>query len=105
MWLPQTGGWALTGSSDGTLRLWDEDGALVVTYNSESPIMALAPSPDGSEVVSSGADGRLERWLIDRSQIATALSERLCVMYQGDDAQIRALLPQWEWRGCSAIPT
>lgn len=98
-WMVEPDGWMITGSVDGTLRIWDATGEQVVAYRVGGPILSLALSPDGAEVISS-TGASIERRLIDRERIRAVLERRLCSIHLRDDARIRSLIPGWDWPGC-----
>jgi len=57
------GRWALAGSFDGTLRVWDLDGpGAPRTLGHGAPVVAAALAHDGGRAVSAGADGTLKVW-------------------------------------------
>jgi WD40 repeat protein len=52
------GKYAVSASSDDSLRLWDlEAGVVLARFQSESPLFACVLSPDGSSVVAGGTQG------------------------------------------------
>jgi WD40 repeat protein len=67
---------AVSGSFDGTLKLWDlEQGALLATlYSHGYWVMAVAVTPDGRCAVSGNYDSTLEVW--DLEQDAPPIQSR-----------------------------
>jgi WD40 repeat protein len=58
-------GWALTGSQDGTARIWDlVSGSLQDTLDQASEVSALAVSPDDKTILTGGDDGRIRAWFL-----------------------------------------
>src|SRR5262249_2634816 len=55
---------ALTGSSDGTVRLWDcgSGSEVACLKGHQGPVNAVAFSPDGERALSGGADGSVRLW-------------------------------------------
>lgn len=60
------GKYILSGSEDGTIKLWDNDHSLKMTYNNESPIRdsrySLSFSPDGKYFVANSSDSTARIW-------------------------------------------
>ena len=67
----------VSGSYDGTLRLWDVDSGSAIgqpTANMSDMVESIALSPDGTLVVSGGYDGTVQLWEVDSGEpIGTAL--------------------------------
>jgi len=59
-----TGERLLTGSEDGTMRLWDGTSGkvLAILHDSGSPVTAVSMSADGATLVSAGNDGSVTVW-------------------------------------------
>ncbi len=68
---------ALTGHSDGRLMLWDIDtgGRLATFKRADSPITAVAISPDGQRLLATGRDATLASWDPSTPQTPTGLVE------------------------------
>ena len=49
-------GTVLTGSLDGTIRVWNPEGKPLGQFSAHAPVLALAVSKDGSRLVTAGAD-------------------------------------------------
>jgi WD40 repeat protein len=67
-----TGRFLLTGSSDGTARLWDiaTGNAVGEPLKHEGPVEAVAFSPDGKMMATGGTDRLLRRWWVETRQPA-----------------------------------
>ena len=68
---------ALTGHPDGRLMLWDIDtgGRLATFKRADSPITAVAISPDGQRLLATGRDATLASWDLSTPQTPTGLVE------------------------------
>ena len=59
-----------SGSMDNTVRLWDlEHGRVIRIFNLRSPVVGLAPSPDGKSLAIRTVDGQLQLWDIITGQL------------------------------------
>lgn len=73
------GRWILSGSADGTLKLWDSiAGAELCMFEGHAgPVTACAFSPDEETVLSSSEDGTLKLWRIESAnELATFSGHR-----------------------------
>jgi WD40 repeat protein len=77
------GAWILTGSSDGTARVWRIDGLgePLVLRGHEDRLTAAAFSPDGARVVTASTDRTARVWAYtaDRLQEAIASLTHACL--------------------------
>jgi WD40 repeat protein/uncharacterized caspase-like protein len=66
---------ALSGSDDGTLRLWDfSSGKLLYTFiGSQGAINAVGFSPDGKRVLAGGNDGAVRIWNIANGELLVSM--------------------------------
>ncbi|OAD20530.1 repeat protein, partial [Candidatus Thiomargarita nelsonii] len=63
---------ALSGSKDGTMKLWDvSSGRLLKTFveQSEGYVWGVAFSPSGQQAVSGGSDGTLKLWELSSGRL------------------------------------
>jgi WD40 repeat protein len=61
-----------SGSSDGTIKLWQSNGQLLRTINAQqSEVLGLSFSPDGQKLVSGGENGTVKFWTIDGTLLKT----------------------------------
>lgn len=99
-WQP-TGSWVVTGSRDGTARVWDADwGTLLSTLEGHREfINSVAWSPKGKHIVTAGNDSTARVWVADESLLIAKLTERVCIVWEEDDTEIKALIP--DWAGCT----
>jgi WD40 repeat protein len=68
------GKFVLTGSNDGTARLWRVDsGQLIFTLRHDSDVYAVAFSPDGKLVLTGGRDRTARLWRVDSGQLISTL--------------------------------
>jgi len=62
----------VSGSGDGTLRLWDlDDGIELANWNAHSDwitTLAVVPSPEGPRIASGSSDGTLSLWDVETSR-------------------------------------
>ncbi|KAG2739295.1 WD40 repeat-like protein [Suillus brevipes Sb2] len=68
------GQWVMTGSYDGSLRMWDVKSGKQIGddwRDGESKVYGIALSPDGKKVVSGSEDGVVRLWDIDTGKIIT----------------------------------
>jgi WD40 repeat protein len=59
----------VSGSADGTVRLWSPDGQLLGKGEHQGEVTSVAISADGQTVVSGGADGTVRRWSRDAQRL------------------------------------
>lgn len=52
----------LSGSEDGTARLWNKEGVALYTYDHENWVNCVLFSPDGQQVLTAGNDHKLVLW-------------------------------------------
>ncbi|KAG9390876.1 Protein tyrosine kinase [Carpediemonas membranifera] len=52
----------VTGSTDGTARLWDTAGECKMVLSCNAPVNCLSVSPDGEVIASAGADHAIKLW-------------------------------------------
>lgn len=80
------GSQVLSGSEDGTMRLWQIGGGEVRSFDHGAPVAAVAARPDGARVASTGPNGVVRLWnAVDGSMVAE---------WKGDlyaDLQVKAL--------------
>ncbi|KAG9392164.1 WD repeat-containing protein [Carpediemonas membranifera] len=55
-------GTMVTGSRDGTTKLWDKHGVCTMTMEHGGRVMCIAVSPDGSTIASGGSDHKIKLW-------------------------------------------
>ncbi|MEZ5045250.1 MAG: caspase family protein [Saprospiraceae bacterium] len=84
------GEYILTGSYDGTAKLWDRFGRELVTFAGHiAPILALDFSPDGQRVVTGGKDRKAIVWSISGKQLYS--------LSHSSDVQAVAFSPDGKW--------
>src|SRR5262249_54799777 len=73
------GRYILTGSYDGTARLWDEaTGTLVRTFSGHSSsVMSVAFSPDGQYILTGSEDRTVRLWDMDYHVVIVGACARL----------------------------
>jgi len=64
------GEYLISGSLDGTIKLWRIDGRLIRTINGSSPIFSVAFSPDG-RCIAVGGDNAVRMWSMSGDPIGT----------------------------------
>ncbi len=82
---------AVSGSADGTLRLWDlESGQIIRAFEDQTgdSILAVAVTPDGRRALSGSWDGRLRLWDLESGEIIDA-----AVRGHGDRIMTVAVMP------------
>ncbi len=60
-----------SGSADGTIKLWNQDGKDFQTLKHGAPILSVAWSPDGKMLVSGSFDGTIKLWNKDGKEFPT----------------------------------
>src|SRR5439155_451724 len=65
----------LTGSADGTARLWKEVSGTVITIleGYEGPVSSVAFSPDGTRMLTGSADGTARLWEVASGKLLATL--------------------------------
>ena len=64
------GKWILTGSADGTARLWDEEGHLVQSLPHESQVTSVSFSPDDRRILTAERNGVLSLWSLNGQELS-----------------------------------
>jgi len=70
---------ALSGSDDGTIKLWEVNtGQLVRTFSGHTyPVYSVAFSPDGQRALSGSRDNTLKLWEVNTGQLLRTFSEHV----------------------------
>jgi WD40 repeat protein len=77
----------LTGSHDGTLRLWDVNGGNQIRQMSHGgPVTSVAVRPDGQRFASAGANNAAKLWNAANGQQVAELKGDFETRYRADDA-------------------
>jgi WD40 repeat protein len=88
------GKWAVSGSLDNTLKVWDlEAGLLVRTLKGHSNLAyALASTPDGSRIVSGSEDHTLKVWDVVTGSLLSTFAGHTAAVYNV------GISPNGKWR-------
>ena len=92
----------LTGSGDGTARLWDTTSEQTLhTFEGHDDIVRVVTfSPDGKQVLTGSNDRTARLWLVSSRLLAAEVTRRLCYLNAFSEDELRATIPGW--RGCPA---
>jgi WD40 repeat protein len=84
---PPNGGQLLSGSQDGTVRVWDvAAGSQVRSMTHGTPVSGVAVRPDGQQVASAGAGPTTKLWNAANGQAAGELKGNVQLQFKADDA-------------------
>lgn len=61
------GQWLASGSSDGTIKIWDVNSGSCQTLECDGPVLSIVFSPDGQQLASGLSDGVIKVWDIKES--------------------------------------
>ena len=99
----------LTGSQDGTIRIWDATtGANTLTLTRDSSVSTVAWSPDGHHILTGSSNGTARIWDATTGEqvrfFIAVLPEGECAVLTPDHTRVIGASPgAWRWLGRYAV--